>query len=199
MEVALIVLLTALLAAAVAFVPVVLFAKRRPGYSHIRQTISELGETGAPDAKKVAIFAFAPAGHTIWLFVAALAFAVPQLSEGPGLWLFALLGAAYVGAAMFPCDPGAPLWGTWRNNLHNLLAGIGYLGAIAGMIELGRAMEDVPVLQSIAEFSQLMGQATLFGVFLLSFPSPIRGLIQRIVEAVFYGWMLLVAVTLLVN
>lgn len=193
------VLFTALLAAVIALVPVVLFAKRRPGYSHIRQTISELGETGAPDAKKVAIFAFAPAGHTIWLFVAALAFAVPQLSEGPGLWLFALLGAAYVGAAMFPCDPGAPLWGTWRNNVHNLLAGVGYVGALAGMIELGRAMEGVPSLQSIAAISQAAGQAALFGVFLLSFPSPVRGLIQRIVEAIFYGWMLLVAFMLLVN
>lgn len=193
-----VVLATALLAIAVAVIPVILFARRRPAYSHVRQTISELGESGAPDAKKVAIFAFAPAGHAIWLFVAALAFAELRLAEGPGLWLFALLGLGYVGAAMFPCDPGAPVWGTWRNNVHNLVAGAGYLGALAGMIELGRVMEDIPALQSIAALSQGGGQAALFGVFLLSFPSPLRGLVQRLVEAVFYGWMLLVAIMLLV-
>jgi len=189
----------ALLAVFAAVFPVWWFARRRPGYSHIRQTISELGETGAPDAKKVAMFAFAPAGHAMWLFVAALAFAVPELAGGPGLWLFALLGVAYVGAAMFPCDPDAPLWGTWRNNVHNLLAGCGYLGALAGMIELGKAMETVPALHALASISKAGGQAALFGVFLLSFPSPVRGLIQRLVEAVFYAWMLLVAVALLVN
>ena len=194
-----VVFLMAALATLVGLVPVWWFAKRREDYSHMRQTISELGETGAPDAKKVAIFAFAPAGHTLWLFVAALAFAVPQLADGSGLWLFALLGLGYVGAAMFPCDPGAPLWGTWRNNLHNLIAGIGYLGTVAGMTELGRAMEDVPALQSIARVSQLMGQGAFFGVFLLSFQSPVRGLIQRVLEAVFYVWMLMVATMLVMQ
>lgn len=187
-------LVAALLATLVALVPVLLFARRRPGYSHVRQTISELGEAGARDEKRVAMFAFAPAGHALWLFLAVLAFAVPELADGPGLWLFALLGAAYVGAAMFPCDPGAPLWGTWRNNIHNLVAGLGYLGALAGMIELGRVMEDIPSLQAIAAISKTGGQAALFGVFLLSFPSPVRGLIQRVVEAIFYAWILLVAV-----
>lgn len=145
------VLIAALLATLVAFVPVMLLARKRPGYSHMRQTISELGEAGARDAKKAAIFAFAPAGRTLWLFVAALAFAVPDLAEGPGLWLFAMLGAGYIGAAIFPCDPGAPLLGSWRNNIHNIAAAVGYLGAIAGMIELGRAMEDVAKLRSIAD------------------------------------------------
>lgn len=193
------VMLTALLAIAVAVIPVAWFAKRRAGYSHIRQTISELGETGARDAKQVAIFAFAPAGHAIWLFVAALASAVPEFTHGAGLWLFAMLGAGYVGAAMFPCDPGAPLLGTWRNNAHNLVAGLGYFGAVAGVIELGRAMEGVPALQSIADMSRVAGQAAFFGVFLLSFESPLRGLIQRIVEAVLHGWMLLVGLMLVLN
>ncbi len=193
------VMLMALLAIAAACVPVWWFAKRRPGYSHVRQTISELGESGAPDAKQVAVFAFAPAGHAIWLFVAALAFAVPGLAQGPGLWLFALLGAGYVGAAIFPCDPGAPLLGTWRNNVHNLAAIAGYFGAAAGMMELARVMEDIPVLQSMAEVSRIAGQATFFGLFLLSFETPVRGLVQRVIEAVFYGWMLLVATLLMVN
>lgn len=192
-------LLSALLAVLVGVIPVLWFAHRRPGYSHIRQTVSELGETGARDQKKVAIFAFAPAGHTVWLFVAALAFSVPELAEGSGLWLFAMLGAAYVAAAIFPCDPGGPAWGSWHNNLHNLLAALGYFGAAGGLIELGHAMEDIPALASIAKESQLAGQAAFLGIFVLLFPSPVRGLIQRTIEAIFYAWMLLVAVVLLLN
>jgi hypothetical protein len=190
------VLFAAILATLAAIVPVLILARRRPDYSHVRQTISELGEAGSRDAKSAAIFAFAPAGHTVWLFVAALAFAVPAFADGPGLWLFALLGAGYVGAAIFPCDPGAPLLGTWRNNLHNLLAGFGYLGAAGGMIELGRMMEHIAALETVAEISQVAGQAAFIGVFLLSFPSPVRGLIQRVVEGLFYGWMLMLGIML---
>lgn len=193
------VLAAAILATLVAAIPVLWLARQRPGYSHVRQTISELGEAGSRDEKKAAIFAFEPAGHALWLFVAALAFAVPELAEGPGLWLFAMLGAGYVGAAVFPCDPGAPLIGSWRNNLHNIVAAMGYLGAIAGMIELGRVMEDVAELRSIAELSQWMGQVSVFGLFLLSFETPVRGLIQRLLEGIFYGWILLVSMTLLIN
>lgn len=189
-------LFAALLATLAAILPVMILARRRLGYSHISQTISELGEAGSRDEKHAAIFAFAPAGHTVWLFVAALVFAVPELATGPGAWLFALLGAGYVGAAIFPCDPGAPLWGTWRNNLHNLLAGSGYFGAAGGMIELGRAMEDIPSLAALAEFSQLAGQAAFIGIFLLAFSSPVRGLVQRVVEALFYAWMLTIGTVL---
>lgn len=189
-------LLAASLATLAAILPVMILARRRPGYSHINQTISELGEAGSRDEKHAAIFAFAPAGHTVWLFVAALVVSVPPLAQGPGAWLFALLGAGYVGAAIFPCDPGAPLWGTWRNNLHNLLAGFGYFGAAGGMIELGRTMEDVAALADFAEISQVMGQLAFIGVFLLSFPSPVRGLIQRLLEAVFYVWMLVIGILL---
>lgn len=193
------VLAVAMFALLVAVLPVVWFARRRAGYSHVRQTISELGEAGARDEKRIAIFAFAPAGHAIWLFVAALAFSVPQLADGPGLWLFALLGLSYVAAAMFPCDPGAPMIGSWRNNLHNTFAGIGYLGAAAGMIELGRSMEDIAALAPVAEVSRLAGQVSIFGVFALSFPSPVRGLVQRALEGVFHGWMVLIGILLVVS
>lgn len=60
-------------------------------------------------------------------------------------------------------------------------------------------MEDVAELRSIAELSQRIGQVSVFGLFLLSFETPVRGLIQRLLEGIFYGWMLLVSVTLLVN
>lgn len=43
------------------FVPAC-FGGRRPGYSHLRHTISELGETGSPLGKRVSYFGFVPIG-----------------------------------------------------------------------------------------------------------------------------------------
>ena len=60
-------------------------------------------------------------------------------------------------------------------------------------------MEDVAALRSIAGLSEGMGQVSVFGLFLMSFETPVRGLVQRLLESVFYSWMLLVSVTLLVN
>ncbi|MFP2927695.1 DUF998 domain-containing protein [Pyxidicoccus sp. 3LG] len=187
------VLLAAVLATTLAAVPPWWFARRRPGYSHLRHTISELGETGAPDARRVAWLAFAPAGVSVWLFAALLRAQVSAPGEVPtGVVLLSLLGVSYVGAAVFPCDPGAPFWGTWRNQAHNLVAAVGYFGAGAGLIELGRTFEDVASLSPLAGVTATLGKGVLLGVFALSFESPVRGLVQRLVEALVFGWMVLV-------
>ncbi|WP_164012981.1 DUF998 domain-containing protein [Pyxidicoccus trucidator] len=185
------VLLAAVLAGLLAAVPPWWFARRRPGYSHLRHTISELGETGAPDARRVAWLAFAPLGLAVWVFAALLGSRLPE-DAGTGLVLLSLLGVSYVGAAVFPCDVGAPFWGTWRNQLHNLGGAAGYFGAGAGLIELGRAFEDLASLSDLATVTATLGKAVLAGIFVLSFESPVRGLVQRVMEAMVFGWMLLV-------
>lgn len=185
------VLLAAVLTGLLAAVPPWWFARRRPGYSHLRQTLSELGETGAPDARRVAWLAFAPLGLAVWVFVALLGARLPS-DATTGLLLLSLLGMSYVGAAVFPCDAGAPFWGTWRNQLHNLVAAAGYFGAGAGLIALGRAFEDLASLSGLATVTDALGKGVLLGIFVLSFESPVRGLVQRLIEAAVFGWMLLV-------
>lgn len=191
------VLIAALLAILAAAVPVVLFARRRPGYSHVRQTISELGEAGADDAREVAIFGFAPAAHGIWLFVAALAWTVPLLAQGSGVWLLAGLGAGFLAAAIFPCDPGAPLIGSWRNNLHNLLAGLGYLSGAAGVYFLGDALERADVAPFAASLATPIAVVVVAGLLLMFPANPFRGLAQRVATGAIHAWMLLLALELL--
>lgn len=185
---------TGLLAA----VPPWWFARRRPGYSYLRNTISELGETGAPDATRVAWLAFAPLGLAVWAFAAVLGGHLPEDAK-TGLVMLSLLGVSYVGAAVFPCDAGAPFWGTWRNQMHNLVAAIGYFGAGAGLIELGRTFEDMSQLSGLALLTSTLGKGLLVGIFVLSFESPVRGLTQRIIEATVFGWMVLVGVWLVLG
>lgn len=183
------------LAIALGVVPVWWFARRRPGYSHLRDTISELGEHGAPDAARVAWLAFVPAGLAVWAFVAALAQALPPDDAVlRGLALFAGLGAGYIGAAIFPCDRGAPFGGTLRNHLHIVAGAIGYLGGAGGLITLGEAFEGHAVFGGIAEVTRVLGMVVFFGILPLSFPSPLRGLVQRLMEGALFGWIALAGV-----
>ncbi|MFY2559167.1 DUF998 domain-containing protein [Corallococcus terminator] len=183
---------SALLATTLATVPPWWFARRRPGYSHVRHTISELGASGAPEAKRVAWLAFAPAGLAVMGFAAVLnSLLTPDGGVITGLVLLSLLGVSYVGAAVFPCDEGAPFWGTWKNQMHNLVAGVGYFGAGGGLIDLQRVFEDDPSLAELSTLTGAVGKLVLLGMVVLSFESPVRGLVQRTVEALVFGWMLL--------
>ncbi|NTX55429.1 DUF998 domain-containing protein [Myxococcus sp. CA039A] len=188
----------ALLATTLTALPPWWFARRRPGYSHLRHTISELGASGAPEAKRVAWLGFAPAGLAVMGFSAVLNTRLtPEGDVITGLALLSLLGVSYVGAAVFPCDEGAPFWGTWKNQMHNLVAGLGYFGAGGGLIELQRVFEDLPALASLSTLTGAVGKLVLLGMVALSFESPVRGLIQRTVESLVFGWMLLVGAWLM--
>ncbi len=181
-------------AALMAFVPVWWFGRRVSGYSHLRDTISELGAPGMPDAAKVAWLAFAPLGLMVLAYAWTLRQALGADEGGTPATLLALVGASYVGAALFPCDPGAPFGGSARNHVHNLLGGLGYFGGGAALIEFARCFEDVDRLHALAVASKPLGGAVLVGLVALGFPSPVRGLVQRVIEAILFGWMLAAAI-----
>jgi hypothetical protein len=185
------VLAAALAAAAIALAPLPYFARRLAGYEHLRDTISELGAAGTPDARRVAWLWFFPAGLAVVAFCAALATALPGRAD-TALALLSLFGVSYIGAAIFPCDPGAPAAGTTRNAIHNLLGGLGYFGAGAGMIESARTLEDMPGMAVAATMARTLGPVVLGGLIVLSFRSPVRGLVQRVVEIVVFTWMILI-------
>ncbi len=168
------------------------FGRRAAGYSHLRDTISELGAAGMKDARAVAWLWFAPSG---------VIFVVAALALGQGLGtddamraasILAFIGVGWIGAAIFPCDPGAPAFGTARNHFHNLLGGGAYLAGAAGMMEMARALEDTHPL--LAMTARVSGPIVLLGLFLISLPEiPMRGLIQRVMEAILHGWLVFAA------
>src|SRR5262249_14096753 len=77
-----------------------------PGYSHVRQYISELGEAGRPYAAVL----------TIWCLMWGILFAGFAIALGRGLggrkgsWLgpgaLLIMGASSIVVGVFPCDPG---------------------------------------------------------------------------------------------
>ena len=161
------------------------FASLRPGYSHISNTISELGETGAAQAHLVAFGFFLPVGLIVWLAL----WLVHRRSSGPdtSLVLLALsgLGTGYVLAAFFPCDPGGPLFGSWRTLVHNA----------AGLIDYGGTALGFLLFCGYCARQKMRPQAVAFGIaaalgflalVLLGLPPafPIRGAVQRVTELI---------------
>ncbi|MCE9666396.1 DUF998 domain-containing protein [Myxococcus stipitatus] len=139
----------------------------------------------------MAWWAFGPTGVLVAVTAALLGASLGTHEDTrTPLLAFSLLGVSYVGAALFPCDPGAPPWGTWRNQLHDLVAMLGYGGAGAGLIELGRAFEDVAPVAALATLTATVGKGALLGGG-LSLESPVRGRVQRVLEGALFGWMVL--------
>jgi hypothetical membrane protein len=167
-------LLTSIAAVYLMLASIVLGAARAD-FSHRRQTLSELGETGAPRARLVAWGVFLPVGLVLsWVALASFA-------REPLVAALALsIAAGYLGAAFFPCDPGAPLRGSRRQQLHNLAGALEYLGGALALVCLARAQRSP--LQLIAAFLVMVA---MVGLALPIF-ARVRGALQRVAEAALF-------------
>lgn len=151
------------------------FPRRRPAYSHVRHTISELGEVGSRDGRAVSLGVFMPVG----LLLGTVALLTREAHPNAAL-LAACVGVGYAVAAFFPCDPGSPLEGSARQGVHNLGGAVEYVG---GTLALWRLGEGAGVGYQVA--TVVVGLATV-GLSLRAF-FPVRGLIQRVAEAVLFS------------
>lgn len=173
------------------------FARHKPGYSHLTHTISELAEAGSPDAWAVNWLAFFPIGILVWLFAAGLWMEFSAAASGAKATLaFAGLGFGYAGAAVFPCDRGAPAWGTWRNQVHILCGALEYVGGGIGLLMFANLFAGLPDWEAFAAPTRYTGWAVLLIGMTLAQPSRFRGVQQRIVETLLFGWMVVMAVQL---
>ncbi len=160
------------------------FASLRPDYSHVSNTISELGETGAPHAHEVAFGFFLPVGLLVWLAIWLVHRRISQNHFSPVLIAMSCLGTGYALSAFFPCDPGAPLFGTWRTLVHNALAIVDYAGTGIGFFLVARYSAHENHKPKSAAFS-LVGAVMLACLGLLALQElPIRGAVQRVAEII---------------
>lgn len=113
-------------------------AKKRRNYSHIKHSISELGESGCSCEKQVGYGLFLPIG--LLLFVSA--FLLKNVNTDAAL-LSTFMGCGYFFSAFFPCDAETPLFGTWKNSLHNIAGMVCYLGCMATLQEINSEHNDL--------------------------------------------------------
>lgn len=163
------------------------FASLRPEYTHVRNTISELGETGAALSHQVSYGIFLPAGLLVWAAVYLAANSATPREIKVVLALLSSLGTGYVMAAVFPCDPGSPLLGSWRQQIHNFFGFIEYAGTAGGLLLachllLKKGQTTIGVVFGLA------GAVVVLCLAGLSIASafPYRGGIQRIAEAIMF-------------
>jgi hypothetical protein len=149
---------------------VVGLAAVRPGYSHIRDTISQLGEAGARFGRLTSYAVFLPVG----VAMAGLAWVVLPRQREVGL-LAVSLATGYLGAALFRCDPGSPSHGSFRQGLHNACGRMQYLGGAYALYRI--AVKSGPLTAAPAVVIALVSAVTLM-------PGQwrVRGLVQRIAE-----------------
>jgi len=175
----------AVMAALMVLIETPCFASLRPGYSHIANTISELGETGAPRARQVAWAFFLPVGLLVWLALWRAHREAPDRKVSLILAAMSCLGTGYVMAAIFPCDPGAPLWGSWRTQVHNVFGCLDYEGTGIAFLLVSRLLARRK--ETIPAGAFLMAGALVFaGLALIALPAtfPIRGAAQRFTEVI---------------
>ena len=163
------------------FVTLFVLAPHKAGYSHLRRTISELGETGARHQHFVAFGLFLPVGLLL-LVVAYLA-----RQTAPTVAALALcIAVGYVGAALFPCDPGSPLWGSTRQAAHNLAGAVEYTGGGFALMTIARDFGQPFQLAGFIVLGSVIGLSVL--------PSRAgRGALQRIAEVCLFGGLALAA------
>jgi len=150
---------------------IVVFGRRTPGYRHGRNTISELGEIGAPHQHAIAYRVFLPVG-VLLLAAAGLLVGTSQAAAG----LAFCIAVGYLVAAFFPCDPGSPVSGSARQGVHNLGGAVEYVGGGIALLSLADTHGGLFRLAAFAAF----GAALLLTIL----PSTsVRGLVQRLAEA----------------
>lgn len=157
------------------FVCLFVLARRKPGYSHVLHTISEIGEVGAPDQRLVAWGLFVPVGLAFVPGAILFQGAAPAVAA-----LCLCIAVGYLVAAVFPCDPGSPVSGSARQGMHNLGGAVEYIGGGLALLAAAKTFEEPGHIAGYI----VLGVAVALTVLPAGSP---RGLLQRIGEAVLFG------------
>lgn len=164
-------------------VAIVGFGMRRSDYSHMANTISELGEFGGDDSLLVSWGVF----FIVGAMSAALSAALIRSREHAAAMLAGCIAIGYLVAAFFPCDPGAPSMGSGRNTIHMWGGAVEYFGGAAALFWMAWCSRSgrAPFLAAAA--------LVLFASIALSLPAfhDVRGLVQRCAETWLFGAVIL--------
>lgn len=169
----------------------------RPGYSHSAQFMSELGARGTSGAWAMNVFGFIPAELLMLGFIALAATMVRRNA-------FALIGLAglsvyalgLIVGALAPCDPGCrPAAPSVTHEIHMLAGMVAYLSGLIGIAILALAAG-----RAGAHRLMIIGLACAaggLGLLVNLDPDFAQvGLIQRSLEALIYGWLILLGLWL---
>ena len=179
-------------------------AAQLDNYSSISQYISELGEKNAPLQLFVNTSLFVTVGFAILLLVYLIDLKFGDQHNDQtkkAIWLLYLPGVAYIGSALFPCQPGCPLMTTDPVQIiHNFLGLLEYSGAVWGIAIWAKWFKNYEV-----KIYTVFFQTSVFFIFIgfigmiIPYLSEYRGLLQRMADYSFFLSLSLLAVYIIVH
>ncbi len=171
-------------------------AASTPGYSHLSETVSQLGALGRPHPEIMSV-GFGVFGALVCLFAAGVRGALPEGRGRTSAWLGLLIfGAAVALTGIFQDhdlrDGVAP---STEGDLHTLFATVAVLGLLIALLGTTRASNLPKPLgrASLVAFVAVLG----LGAASVVSPGDIVGLVQRALYAVTVIWMAAVSIGLL--
>lgn len=193
--------LSGVLSAAFLVLATVLGAALRDDYSHVRHSISELYETGAPNAALLMVL-FTTYHALVIPFAVGLHRGLPgrggKARAGPvALGLAGLLGIPL--GAWARCDPGCFGATTLRGQLHGVLVLVTVPLIFFAIVAVWHRLRDHPGWRGYATYSLATAVAgILFGVGMTPFmEGPLTGLLERISVGIIVQWYVVMGLRLM--
>ncbi|HLO63448.1 MAG TPA: DUF998 domain-containing protein [Azonexus sp.] len=180
---------------------IVLAGELRPGFDHVSQYISELGERGSSTEIFMRFGGFVGSGMLIVGYAAAFHATVARLTTRPGLTLLvatliALDGLGRSGAGIFPCEPGCAAPEALSQRLHGLSATIAFLSIAAAALLATFLFRHDKRLRPLSTYSFASGCAGLIFLVLMSASEATHvhtGLYERLASGVLTLWIFVTA------
>lgn len=134
----------------------------RPGYDHVTQQISELGEICGPTAV-IMNTGFFLAGLLIIAGSGGLHRGVTQgAGSKMGPFLLTIAGIGLIGVFVYRCDPGCPFEGSPTNMVHFVMFLTGVTSAVLGMIVIARRFKQDTSWQGYRAYTLVSGISSNF-------------------------------------
>jgi len=183
---------------------IIIAGELRPGFDHVGQYISELGERGSSTGVLMRYGGFVATGLLHVSFAAAFYAMVARITGRSRLTLLVAIlivvnGLGRIGAGIFACEPGCAAPEVLGQRLHGLSATIAFL-AIAAAALLGAILFRCDRrLQPLSTYSLITGVAGLLFLALMSASEATHvytGLYERLASGVLTLWVLVTALRL---
>lgn len=176
----------------------------RPGFDHVAQYISELGEHGSPTESLMRYGGFVATGFMHVGYAAAFHATLRRIDGRPRLTLLvaaliALNGLGRIGAGLFACKPGCNAPDSFSQHLHSLSATIAFLAIVSAALLGAILFRRTPSLRQLGAYSLLSGSAGLIFLALMSASEATHihtGLYERLASGVLTLWIFVTAVRL---
>lgn len=180
---------------------IVIAGELRPGFDHVGQYISELGERGSSTAIFMRYGGFVATGLLHIAYAAAFYVTVARITGRPRLTLLvailiALNGLGRIGAGIFACEPGCVVPEVIGQRLHSLAATIAFLSIAAATLLAAILFYRDRRLRSLSLYSLATGCAGLLFLALMSASEAMHlytGLYERLASGVLTLWVLVTA------